>query len=78
MSQNTRTDFAYRQLENDLIYISESIIQAFKCKKCELKVSAEDSEPGLMLYEVDANLEKSFIELATYFSWPNDMYVVCT
>lgn len=76
MSGNTRKDFAYRQLENNLIYISESIIQAFNSNKCDLSVWTEEAEPGLYMFEVNANLEKSFIELAVYFSWPNNMYVV--
>lgn len=38
MTENKRTDFNYRQLENNLIYISESILQAYKSNKCELIV----------------------------------------
>ena len=37
MTEKKRTDFNYRQLENNLIYISESIIQAYKSNKCELQ-----------------------------------------
>ncbi|BAZ51669.1 hypothetical protein NIES4103_43270 [Nostoc sp. NIES-4103] len=76
MMKKNRSDFAYRQLENNLIYIYESIIQAFKSNKCELKVYAENegNDTCLRLYEIDASLEKSFIELGVYFSGPNDMY----
>ena len=73
MTEKKRTDFNYRQLENNLIYISESIIQAYKSNKCELTVCHEydENDASLRVYIVDANLEKSFIELGVYFKWPN-------
>jgi hypothetical protein len=78
MTETKRTDLNYRQLENNLIYISDSIIQAYKSDKCELKVSHEYDEnfPSSRIYEIDATLEKSFIELGVYFNWPNNMYII--
>ena len=78
MTENKRTDLIYRQLENNLIYISDSIIQAYKSNKCELTVCHEydENDASLRVYIVDANLEKSFIELGVYFKWPNDNYII--
>lgn len=70
MKQNNRSDFTYRQLENNLIHISESIIQGLKSNKCELKTSTdyEENDASIRLSEIDVSLEKSFIELGVYFS----------
>ena len=78
MKQNNRSDFTYRQLENNLIHISESIIQGLKSNKCELKTSTdyEENDASIRLSEIDVSLEKYFIELGVYFSWPNDMYII--
>ncbi|MBK1986650.1 hypothetical protein A0J48_003685 [Sphaerospermopsis aphanizomenoides BCCUSP55] len=78
MTEKKRTDFNYRQLENNLIYISDSIIQAYKSNKLELIVDHQYNEnfPSSRYYEIEANLEKSFIELGVYFSWPNNIYII--
>ncbi|MBC6435251.1 hypothetical protein FM036_36410 [Nostoc sp. HG1] len=72
MKQNNRSDFTCRQLENNLIHISESIIQGLKYNKCKLKTYTdyEEIDASIRLSEIDASLEKSFIELGVYFSWP--------
>lgn len=76
MTEKKRTDFNYRQLENNLIHISESIIQAYKSNKCELKFHDNYAEPSSSYYEIEANLEKSLIELEVGFDWPNNMYII--
>jgi hypothetical protein len=44
INEQPREDFAYRQLENNLVYISESIIRELKSGNCEIKFWDNDSD----------------------------------
>ncbi|MCY7333334.1 MAG: hypothetical protein LH649_11905 [Pseudanabaena sp. CAN_BIN31] len=77
VDKNNDKSFDYRQLENDLSYISESIIQAMKDGKCNLRAFSEgENQDSSRFYRIDADLEKSFIEMEIFFNWPEDSYSI--
>ena len=79
MDNHPRKDFDYRQLKNNLNYISESIIQSFKAGKCQLKAWAEEPnyyDPRRSYYEIQADMEKAFVEIVVYFEYPDDGYLI--
>lgn len=75
MSEQSRTDFEYRQLENNLLYISEAIIQAFQSGKCDLKAGADDSTDSCW-HDIQADMEKSFVEIDVYWNYPYNGYAI--
>lgn len=75
-NQPVRQDFTYRQLENNLIYISDSIVRAIKSGKCEISFWVDDENPALGQGSgFTANLEKSYVEMEMMFNGPNTYLV---
>lgn len=69
-----REDFAYRQLENNLLYISESIIKSIKSGNCEIKFW-NDTHDIYQSVGLSVDLEKSFLEMEIELNSPNSYLV---
>lgn len=74
INEQPREDFAYRQLENNLAYISESIIRELKSGNGEIKFLNNDSDI-CEAWGLNVNLEKSFVEMGVEINCPNSYLV---
>ncbi|MGF2014061.1 MULTISPECIES: hypothetical protein [unclassified Nostoc] len=74
INDQPRQDFAYRHLENNLVYISESIIREIKSGNCEIKFWDDASDIGEAV-GLSVDLEKSFVEMIVEINCPNSYLV---
>ncbi|RCJ23505.1 hypothetical protein A6S26_02910 [Nostoc sp. ATCC 43529] len=76
INPEAREDFVYRQLENNLVYISDSIIREINSGNCKIKFwndNVSDSMSEAVGLSVD--LEKAFVEMETSINCPNSYLV---
>ncbi|WP_375506566.1 hypothetical protein [uncultured Nostoc sp.] len=75
INEQTREDFAYCQLENNLVYISESIIRELKSGNCEIKFWNDDVSDICEGVGLSVDLEKTFVEIEVLINAPNSYLV---
>ena len=74
--KDSATAFVYRQLQNDLIYISKSIIDALQFKRCTVSFNFGGFEYNSGWYELHADMEKVLIVLTVFFDCPRNGYSI--